>query len=135
MNQPPRVQDVERERGVHWRQLADLEPRLYALLWRARQEGSACETWQQARAVFARLGAELTELVGFQGQHSQHPLLGTVGAYEVAYWKLYEAVTGLLQCPATEAPPHPLSVLSASAGVVEPSLPVPPLRDVGLKET
>jgi hypothetical protein len=81
---------------------------LYPLLWRARQEGAACQTWQQARAVFARIEAELTDLIGFPGQHHRHPILGTVGAYEVAYWKLYEAVTGLLQRPATEATPHPL---------------------------
>jgi anti-anti-sigma factor len=39
---------------------------------------------------------ELAGLVGFAGRHHRHPVLGSVGAYEVAYWKLYGAVTGLL---------------------------------------
>jgi hypothetical protein len=114
MNHPPRAQDVERERGVSWRQLADLEPRLYPLLWRAREEGAACQNWHQARRVVGRIQSELTDLVGFLGQHQRHPILGTVGAYEVAYWKLYESVTVLVQRPATEATPHPLLVLLAA---------------------
>jgi hypothetical protein len=120
MNHPPCVQDIERERGVYWLQLADLEPGLYPLLWRARQEGAACRDWPEAQRAFARIQSELTDLVGLLGRHHRHPILGTVGAYEVAYWKLYEAVTGLLKRPATEATPHLLSVLSAAQSRGEP---------------
>jgi hypothetical protein len=35
-------------------------------------------------------------LVGLAGKHRDHPVLGTVGAYEVAYWRLNDAVAGLL---------------------------------------
>jgi hypothetical protein len=114
MNDPAGVQDVKHERGLHWRQLADLEPRLYSLLWRARQEGVACESWPQARAVVVRLASELTSLVGFQGEHHRHPILGSVAAYEVAYWMLVEAVTSRLEHPAPETMPHPLSILSSA---------------------
>jgi anti-anti-sigma factor len=38
----------------------------------------------------------LTELVGFWGRHSRHPLLGSVGAYVVAYSQLHHPLSGLL---------------------------------------
>jgi len=50
---------------------------------------------------------ELVELIGFAGKHRRHPVLGSVGAYEVAYWKLYDAVAGSLPMSpdgAAEAP-------------------------------
>jgi hypothetical protein len=39
---------------------------------------------------------ELAGLIGFAGKHHRHPVLGSVGAYAVAYGKLYDAVAGLL---------------------------------------
>jgi hypothetical protein len=44
------------------------------------------------------------ELVGFMAGQSRHPILGSVGAYEVAYWRLYDAVAGLLPKPAGDVP-------------------------------
>jgi hypothetical protein len=46
----------------------------------------------------------VAELVGFRGRHSRHPVLGSVGAYEVVYWRLHEAVAGLLPRPADVLP-------------------------------
>jgi anti-anti-sigma factor len=53
---------------------------------------------------FAPLRNALTELVGFSSRHSRHPLLGSVGAYEVAYWRLHDAVSGLLPVGNMAAP-------------------------------
>src|SRR5262249_28136109 len=38
----------------------------------------------------------LAELVGFAGRNHRDQILGSAGAYQVAYWKLYDAVAGLL---------------------------------------
>jgi hypothetical protein len=46
--------------------------------------------------VFAPFRDALAELVGLRGKHGRHPLLWSVGAYEVAYWRLHDAVAGLL---------------------------------------
>jgi hypothetical protein len=45
----------------------------------------------------------VAELVGFRGRH-HHPVLGSVGAHEVAYWRLREAVAGLLPRPTAGVP-------------------------------
>jgi hypothetical protein len=50
--------------------------------------------------VFSPLRNDLAELVGFPSKHARHPVLGSVGAYDVAYWKLFDSVTATL----TEAP-------------------------------
>jgi hypothetical protein len=38
----------------------------------------------------------LVELVGFGGRNHRHLILGSSGAYQVAYWRLYDAVAEML---------------------------------------
>jgi hypothetical protein len=38
----------------------------------------------------------VVELLGFSRTHHWHPVLASLGAYEVAYWKRYTAVTASL---------------------------------------
>jgi anti-anti-sigma factor len=92
----PKADDVERTHGVGWGELVGLEPQLEALLLRARLAGASCRTFAGAGRAFGPVRNELAGLIGFAGKHHRHPLLGSVGAYEVAYWKLYDAVAGLL---------------------------------------
>jgi anti-anti-sigma factor len=99
MNHIPNIQDLERSFGVTWSELAGLEPRLNELLWQARAAGAGCRGWEHVDRLFAPFRDALTGLVGFQGRHSRHPVLGSVGAYEVTYWRLYDAVSGLLPRP------------------------------------
>jgi hypothetical protein len=96
MNALPNVYDVERTYGIRWCQLVDLEPRVQELLWRAREAGAGCRGWADVQRLFSPLRHDLAGLLGFSGRHRRHPVLGSVGAYEVAYCKLYEAVVGLL---------------------------------------
>jgi hypothetical protein len=100
MNPIPKVRELEQTFDVTWHELAGLEPRLNELLWHARAAGAGCGSWEDAERVFAPFRDAVAELVGFRGKHHRHPLLGSVGAYEVAYWRLREAVTGLLPRPA-----------------------------------
>jgi anti-anti-sigma regulatory factor len=93
----PRVDDLQRTCGVTWGQLAELEPELQQLLWRARMEGGPCRTFTDVDRVLRPLRDELAELIGFAGKHRRHPVLSSAGAYAVAYWKLYDAVAGLLR--------------------------------------
>ena len=90
----PSVDDVQRAFGVAWSQVAELEPRVETLLGRARTTGAHCRTWADVGRVFGPLRNELAGLIGFAGKHQRHPVLGSDGAYEVAYWKLYDAVAG-----------------------------------------
>jgi hypothetical protein len=99
VNHIPNVQDLERTHGVTWGQLAGLEPRLDELLWQARAAGAGCRGWEDVGRLFAPFRDRLAELVGFQGRQSRHPVLGSVGAYEVAYWQLHDAIAGLLPGP------------------------------------
>src|SRR5262249_30611374 len=82
-------------------QLAGLEPRLDELLWKARADGASCRCREDAERAFAPVRNALSELVGFMAGQSQHPILGSVGAYEVAFWRLHDAVAGLLPRPAS----------------------------------
>jgi hypothetical protein len=100
MNHIPKVQDLERAHGLTWGQLVGLEPQLEKLLWQARAAGARCRCWQDVKRVFAPFAGTLAELIGFCGRYSRHPLLGSVGAYDIAYWRLHEAVCGLLPRPA-----------------------------------
>jgi len=100
MNTIPKVHDLERAHGVTWGQLAGLEPRLAELLWQARAGGVGCRDREDVHRVFAPFRDAVAELVGFWGRHWNCPVLGSVGAYEVAYWRLREAVAGLLPRPA-----------------------------------
>jgi hypothetical protein len=92
----PNVQDLERLHGVTWYGLVEGEPMLAELLWAARQAGAACRRWSDVARVFSPVRNELARLIGFSGRHQRHPVLGSAAAYEVAYWKLYEAVAGLV---------------------------------------
>jgi hypothetical protein len=99
----PNIQDLERISGITWRDLTELEPRLGELLWEARQVCVTCRRWSDVDRVFPPIRNTLAELVGFAGKHHGHPILGGPGAYQVAYWKLYDAVAGLLPARATAA--------------------------------
>jgi hypothetical protein len=91
----PNVNDVQRTFGVSWGQLVELEPQLEVLLGRGRQAGARCRTVADVDRGFGPLRNELAALIGFAGKHHRHAVLGSAGAYEVAYWKLYDAVA----CP------------------------------------
>jgi hypothetical protein len=99
----PSFRDLERRSGITWRDLAELEPKLADLLWGARQAGVTCRRWSDVDRVFAPIRNTLAELVGFAGKNHGHPVLGGPGAYQIAYWKLYDAVAGLLPGRATSA--------------------------------
>jgi hypothetical protein len=102
MTNVPKVHDLEQAHGVTWGELAGLEPRLAGLLWQARAAGAGCGGWEDAERVFAPFRDAVAELVGFRCRRSTHPVLGSIGAYEVAYWRLRDAVAGLLRWPAQE---------------------------------
>jgi hypothetical protein len=95
MNHIPKLHDLERSHGVTWNELTALDPRLNELLWQARAAGVACDCQEDVRRVFAAFRNALYDLVGFRSGHASHPVLGSVGAYEVAYWRLHDAVSGL----------------------------------------
>jgi hypothetical protein len=99
MNHIPKRHELERAHGVTWGQLTELEPRLSELLWKARQDGAHCRCREEVSRVFVPFRSAVAELLGFQGRHRDHPILGSVGAYEVAYWRFYDAVAGLLPKP------------------------------------
>jgi hypothetical protein len=92
----PNFRDLERLSGITWGELTALEPRLDELLWRARRACAQCRLPSDVRRVFAPVRDHLVELVGFAGKNRRHPVLGSPGAYAVAYWRLYDAVVGLL---------------------------------------
>jgi hypothetical protein len=94
----------ERTHGVTWGQLTGLEPRLDEVLWKARAGGAHCHCREDVMRVFVPVRNALADLVGFLGVNRDHPVLGSVGAYEVAYWRLYDAVAGLLPRPSVEVP-------------------------------
>jgi hypothetical protein len=99
VNSIPNVADLERVHGLTWGELAGLKPRLNELLWQARAAGADCRCREDAYRVFAPRRGAVAELIGLTGRHRDHPVLGSVGAYEVAYWRLYHAVFGLLPPP------------------------------------
>jgi hypothetical protein len=88
--------DVEGPCRVTWQELTEQEPELASLLWQARQCGAACRTWSDVSWAFAPFRSRLADLIGFLGRHRGHPVLGSPAAYNVAYGKLYDAVSGLL---------------------------------------
>jgi len=104
VNHNPKVRDLERAHGVTWGELTGLEPQLIDLLWRARAAGAGCRDWEDVPRVFAPFRDAVAELVGLRGKYGTHPLLGSIGAYEVAYWRLHDAVAGLLPRPSDVLP-------------------------------
>jgi hypothetical protein len=117
----PNVQDLERHSGVTWRDLAELEPALAALLWEARRAGASCRRWPDVDRAFAPIRSRLAGLVGFMGKHHRHRVLGGVAAYEVAYWKLYDAVAGLLSGRAGGAGEAPETQGAMAVGGTRPA--------------
>ena len=100
MKTSPNFRDLERIHGVTWQELTELEPKLGELLWGARHACVTCRRWSDVSQAFAPIRNTLAELVGSAAKNSPHPVLGRRGAYQVAYWKLYDAVAGLLPCRA-----------------------------------
>jgi len=94
----PNVYEVQRKHGIAWDELVALEPEMQTLLCRARMAGCACRTRHDVERAFAPVRNDLAGLVGLTGKHCRHLVLGSIGAYEVAYWKLYDAVAALLPC-------------------------------------
>jgi hypothetical protein len=99
----PDMDEMERIHGVTFGRLVDLEPQLEALLWQARQAGATCGSRADVGRTFSRLRDQLSGLIGFSSQHHRHPVLSSVGAYEVAYWKLFHAVADLVPGQASPA--------------------------------
>jgi anti-anti-sigma factor len=97
------VSDVQGTFGVTWGELVEAEPQVESLLWRAREGGARCRTFADVERGFGPLRNELAGLFGFAGKHRRHPVLGSVGAYQVAYWKLYDAMAALVPAGADEA--------------------------------
>jgi hypothetical protein len=96
MNSYPNFQELELRTGVTWQDMVEVEPRLGELLWKARQAGARCHCWLDVDRVFVSIRYSIVELVGFTGKNHAHPVLGSTEAYQVVYWKLYDAVAGLL---------------------------------------
>jgi hypothetical protein len=92
----PSLDDVQRMHGVTWAELVEREPEIESLLWQARSAGARCRSVADVNRAFGPLRNELAGLLGFNGKHHRHPVLGSIGAYEVAYWKLHYAVAGFL---------------------------------------
>jgi hypothetical protein len=110
--------------GVTWGELVEREPRLDALLRRARLAGAGCRAFADVDRVFGPLRNELAALIGFAGKHHSHPVLGSAGGYEVAYWNLYNAVAGQLPGRAgggERAPEKQGGETVAGAGPTEPA--------------
>jgi hypothetical protein len=87
------VRELEGVNGVTWDELTKREPELKTLLGRARQAGAACRGWEDVDRVFGPLRYLLSDLVGFLSKNRRCAVLGSTRAFEVAYWKLYDAVT------------------------------------------
>jgi hypothetical protein len=104
MSPCPKVRDVENSAGITWNELTDQEPQLQELLWQARGASVSCRRWSDVERTFAPIRNALTELVGFNGRKYWDPVLGSSMAYQVAYWKLFDAVAGLLTIRAGSSP-------------------------------
>jgi len=92
----PNYRDLERVRGIFWHELVQREPGLAELLWQAHRAGSVCRCWSDVDRAFTPVSCALARLIGFAGTHRGHPVLGSPAAYDIAYWKLYDAVAALV---------------------------------------
>lgn len=88
------VKDMERIHGVRWVDLVEQEPELNHLLKIARMVGDCCQNWRDVERGWTQFKNDVAGLVGYFGKHRGHPILGTVAAYDVTYWKLHNAVAG-----------------------------------------
>jgi hypothetical protein len=117
----PSFRHLEHIHAITWQDLAALEPRLGELLWAARQACVTCRRWSDVDRAFAPIRDALGELVGFGGKHRWHPVLGSAEAYQVAHWKLYDAVAALLPgWPGAEARPAAPAAAGPAAGRGQP---------------
>jgi anti-anti-sigma factor len=91
-----KLAEVERAHGVTWSRLVELEPQLENLLRQAREAGARCYTVGDVAQAFGPIRNDLAGLIGFAGRRHRHVVLGSAGAYHVAYTKLNEAVAGLI---------------------------------------
>ena len=98
----PNYRELERIHGISWLDLVDREPGLSELLWQAHRAGSACRRLSDVGRSFAPVRDTLAALVGFAGRHCRHPVLGRPQAYEIAYWKLYDAVAASVSTAGAE---------------------------------
>jgi len=106
MSPIPSIEELELRHSVTFGRLVELEPRLELLMLQARQAGRDCRSPADVDRGFLPLRNRLGELIGFSSQHYRHRILGSVGAYEVAYWNLYGIVMNFLpQEGDREAPP------------------------------
>jgi hypothetical protein len=92
-----KVKPAQRHEPITWNKLVELEPSLAALLWRAQSVACLCRSHSDVGQVFSPFRWELAELAGFVSQNRDHPILGTIAAYQTAYDKLYDAVTAHLE--------------------------------------
>jgi hypothetical protein len=113
MQRYPNIRDIERLHGIAWLDLAELEPQLAELLHQARHAAAGCRRLSAVPELFSAIRNRLPELVGLTARSCRHPVLGSFGAYEVAYWKLYGAVAALLPPGAESAPPMTQSPVAA----------------------
>jgi hypothetical protein len=88
------VKDMERIHGVRWVDLVEQEPEHDRLLKVARMVGECCRNWRDVERGWGQFKNDIAGLVGYCGKHREHPLLGTVAAYDVVYWRLHNAVAG-----------------------------------------
>src|SRR5579871_1233948 len=86
------VKTRERMHGITWAELVALEPELQRLLDLAHGVGDGCRTWWDVERGWTQFKREIAGLVGYFGKYRGHPILGTVAAYDVVYWKLHNAV-------------------------------------------
>lgn len=86
------VKDMEKMHGIKWCDLVVLEPELEPLLKIALMVGNGCRNWRDVEKGWGQFKSDIANLVGFFGKNRTHPVLGTVGAYDVVYWKLHNAV-------------------------------------------
>jgi hypothetical protein len=98
---------MERKHGITFAQLVELEPGLESLLWEARQVGTTCRRSADVEWAFSPIAKALSDLVGFTSRHHRHRILGSAGAYTVAYWKMRHAVAGLMALRAGPENPVP----------------------------
>lgn len=86
------VKNMERMHKVTWDQLVELEPELDNLLADARAVGQCCRTWRDVEKNWTPFKNPIHNLIGLFRKHRGHPVLGTVAAYDVTYWKLHNAL-------------------------------------------
>jgi anti-anti-sigma factor len=95
---------MERTYSLRFTTLIDLEPRLQSLLWDARQAGARCRNSSDFKLAISFVQNRLAGVVGFSSANCNHRILGSVGAYQVVYWKLLRTVAECVpaqKCPLT----------------------------------